>query len=156
MTAFTGHVFIPDCSLADRGPDRNPCEERKLIFRAQALSFLVFFFFFFQRLRALLLVSFAFSLSHRSDVKKFYLWMQFIAGVVSYEFTSKESNQSSSLLHFTRISWRVGNITGLLYHCSLTKNIGKIFTLNLSTLGVSLNSLIPINITVSGWKYYKQ
>lgn len=67
--------------------------------------------------------------------------------VVSYEVTSPESNKSSGLLYYTRISSRVASITGLSYHRRLTKC--KIFRPNISTLWVSINSLILFNFTVS-------
>lgn len=53
----------------------------KLIFRAQALSFLKSF----RGLEPFCPVSFAFLLSHNADVKKLYLYMQFIPGIVSFK-----------------------------------------------------------------------
>lgn len=83
VTIFIGHEFMPICSLVGtvRLNRKKTCEGMKLIFRAQALSFLKSF----RGPEPFWPVSFAFLLSHNSDVKKLFLCVQFIPGIVSFK-----------------------------------------------------------------------
>lgn len=86
MGDFPGHELMPDCSLVERkGLNRikkkKKSEEMKLIFRAKALSFLNSP----RSPETLCLVSFAFPVSHKSYIKKLYLYMRFIPGEILLE-----------------------------------------------------------------------